>query len=130
MEKKKKSIFKKWWFWVIVVVIVAGVAGAGENSKDSKKETAKTETEKESGKKDKQETEKEEVDEETSTTEPFEINLKAGYYTVGVDIPAGTYRLFVRNSEAYAGIPAYENPEDFPDVSFNATGAILYAFDN
>ena len=46
------------------------------------------------------------------------------------DIPAGTYRLFVRNSEAYAGIPAYENPEDFPDVSFNATGAILYAFDN
>ena len=46
------------------------------------------------------------------------------------DIPAGTYRLFVRNSEAYAGIPAYENPEKFPDVSFNATGAILYAFDN
>lgn len=46
------------------------------------------------------------------------------------DIPAGTYRLFVRNSEAYAGTPAYENPEDFPDVSFNATGAILYAFDN
>lgn len=46
------------------------------------------------------------------------------------DIPAGTYRLFVKNSEAYAGIPAYENPEDFPDVSFNATGAILYAFDN
>ena len=46
------------------------------------------------------------------------------------DIPAGTYRLFVKNSEAYAGIPAYENPEEFPDVSFNATGAILYAFDN
>ena len=46
------------------------------------------------------------------------------------DIPTGTYRLFVKNSEAYAGIPAYENPEDFPDVSFNATGAILYAFDN
>ena len=46
------------------------------------------------------------------------------------DLPAGTYHLFVRNSDAYHGIPAYENPEDFPDVSFNATGAILYAFDN
>ena len=46
------------------------------------------------------------------------------------DIPAGTYRLYVRNSEAYDGIPAFENPEKFPDVSFNATGAILYAFDN
>ena len=46
------------------------------------------------------------------------------------DIPAGTYHLFVKNSDAYYGIPAYENPEEFPDVSFNATGAILYALDN
>lgn len=28
---------------------------------------------------------------EEPKTEPFETNLKAGYYTVGVDIPAGTY---------------------------------------
>lgn len=91
MEKKKKSIFKKWWFWVIVVVVVIGIAGAGENSKDSKKETAKNETE--SVKKDTQETEQKKGDEEIPTTEPFEINLKTGYYTVGVDIPAGTYTL-------------------------------------
>ena len=64
-----------------------GIAGAGGNSKDSKKETAKTETEKESTTEDKQENEKEEVDEEVPTMEPFETNLKAGYYTVGIDIP-------------------------------------------
>lgn len=110
MEKKKKSIFKKWWFWVIVVVVVIGIAGAGGNSKDSKKETAKTETEKESTTEDKQENEKEEVDEEVPTMEPFETNLKAGYYTVGIDIPAGTYTLTavtgkgnVNSSNMYTG---------------------------
>ena len=41
------------------------------------------------------------------------------------DIPAGTYHLYVRNSDAYSGIPAYERPEEFPDVSFEATGALL-----
>lgn len=41
------------------------------------------------------------------------------------DIPAGTYHLYVRNSEAYSGIPSYERPEEFPDVSFEATGALL-----
>ena len=46
------------------------------------------------------------------------------------DLPAGTYHLFVMNSDAYHGIPAYENPDEFPDVSFNATGAILYALEN
>lgn len=41
------------------------------------------------------------------------------------DIPAGTYRLFVRNSD-YSGVPAYENPAEYPDVSFDATGVLLY----
>jgi len=41
------------------------------------------------------------------------------------NLPAGSYRLFVRNSD-YSGVPAYENPEDFPDVSFDATGVINY----
>lgn len=41
------------------------------------------------------------------------------------NLPEGSYRLFVRNSD-YSGVPAYENPEDFPDVSFNATGVINY----
>lgn len=41
------------------------------------------------------------------------------------DIPAGTYRLFVRNSD-YSGVPAYEKPTEYPDVSFDATGVLLY----
>ena len=41
------------------------------------------------------------------------------------NLPEGSYRLFVRNSD-YSGVPAYENPEDFPDVSFDATGVINY----
>jgi len=41
------------------------------------------------------------------------------------DIPAGTYHLYVRNSDAYSGIPAYERPEELSDVSFEATGALL-----
>ena len=40
-------------------------------------------------------------------------------------IPAGTYRLFVRNTD-YTGVPAYENPSQFPDVDFSATGALNY----
>ena len=39
------------------------------------------------------------------------------------NLPAGVYHLFVRNSD-YSGVPAYENPESFPDVSFNATGVM------
>ena len=42
------------------------------------------------------------------------------------DIPAGTYHLYVKNSDAYSGIPAYENPDDFDGVSFDATGAMNY----
>ena len=41
------------------------------------------------------------------------------------NLPAGCYRLFVRNSD-YSGVPAYENPSDFPDVSFDAMGAMNY----
>jgi len=41
------------------------------------------------------------------------------------NIPAGTYHLFVRNSD-YSGVPAYENPAEYPDVSFDATGVLLY----
>jgi len=41
------------------------------------------------------------------------------------NLPAGYYRLFVRNSD-YSGVPAYENPDDFPDVSFDAMGVMNY----
>ena len=41
------------------------------------------------------------------------------------NLPAGCYRLFVRNSD-YSGVPAYENPSDFPDVSFDAMGVMNY----
>lgn len=42
------------------------------------------------------------------------------------NIPAGSYYLYVKNSNAYDGIPAYENPDEFKDVSFDATGALNY----
>ena len=45
------------------------------------------------------------------------------------DIPAGVYHLFVRNCDVYHGIPSYEDPDKFKDVSFDATGALIYAFD-
>ena len=48
----------------------------------------------------------------------------SGMTTYGC-IPAGTYRLFVRNTD-YTGVPAYENPQDFPDVDFNATGVLNF----
>ena len=41
------------------------------------------------------------------------------------NLPAGCYRLFVRNSD-YSGVPAYENPSVFPDVSFDAMGVMNY----
>lgn len=44
------------------------------------------------------------------------------------NIPAGSYRLFVRNTD-YSGVPAYENPDLFPYTSFNATGAMNYKLD-
>ena len=52
---------------------------------------------------------------------------REGGYDIGAfeEVPAGQYRLFVRNTD-YGGVPAYENPEEFPDVDFNATGAINY----
>ena len=40
-------------------------------------------------------------------------------------IPAGTYHLFVRNTD-YTGVPAYDDPDQFPDTDFNATGAINF----
>lgn len=40
-------------------------------------------------------------------------------------IPAGAYQLFIRNTD-YSGVPAFENPDDYSDVSFNATGAMNY----
>lgn len=42
------------------------------------------------------------------------------------DIPAGTYYLYVKNSDAYDGIPAHEKPDAFDGVSFDATGAMNY----
>ena len=41
------------------------------------------------------------------------------------NIPAGSYRLFVRNTD-YSGVPAYENPDLFPHISFNGTGVMNY----
>lgn len=83
--EKKKSIFKKWWFWVIIVVVIGGIAAAGGGSKDEKnKNTGKENVKNEESKGKPADTEKEEPQD---VTEPYEITLKAGCYTVGVDIP-------------------------------------------
>ena len=100
--EKKKSIFKKWWFWVIIVVVIAGIGGAGGSSKDKKegrKETVAAETDKKSvaDETDKKEETEEPEEAKEPKTEPFEINLKAGCYTVGIDIPEGTYTLTAVN---------------------------------
>ena len=42
------------------------------------------------------------------------------------NIPAGTYFLFVRNNGDYSDLPAYQDQT----MSFNATGAINYRFEN
>lgn len=44
-------------------------------------------------------------------------------------LPAGTYRMFARNSGDYTSYPSYQNPDKFPDVSFDITGVILYSID-
>lgn len=43
------------------------------------------------------------------------------------DIPAGTYRLYVKNSDAYHGLPSYEDPQLREEVGYNADGVMLYA---
>lgn len=90
MEKRKKSIFKRWWFWVIIVIVVIGVGGASGSTKDEKEEKKGTTTV-QSDQKVSEDTKEDNDVKEEPKTEPFETNLKAGYYTVGVDIPAGTY---------------------------------------
>ena len=115
MEKKKKSIFKKWWFWVIIVVVVAGIGGASGSTKDKKedkKETVSAQSDPKASEDAKEDNDsKEENDtKDEPKTEPFETNLTAGYYTAGVDIPAGTYTLTavagsgnVNSSNMYSG---------------------------
>ena len=43
------------------------------------------------------------------------------------DIPAGTYRLYVKNSDAYHGLPSYEDPALREEVGYSADGVMLYA---
>lgn len=57
-------------------------------------------------------------------TQYYHSTAKGGEDNGQIDkIPAGSYRLFVRNTD-YTGVLAYDNPDLFPYVSFNATGAI------
>jgi colicin import membrane protein len=41
-EKVKKPFYKKWWVWVIAIVVAIGLAGGGEETKDT---TSEPETE-------------------------------------------------------------------------------------
>ena len=51
-----------------------------------------------------------------------------GYSRLQIDdIPAGTYRLYVKNSDAYHGLPSYEDPQLREEVGYNADGVMLYA---
>lgn len=53
----------------------------------------------------------------------------AGGHDDGVfrDLPAGTYRIFLRHAGDYTGVPSWEHPEDFPDVSYDAMCVMNYA---
>lgn len=150
MEKKKKSIFKKWWFWVILVIVVAGIGGVNESTKDKKedkKETAEAQSEQKVSQDAKGDNDSKEDNDtkEEPETEPFETNLTAGYYTVGVDIPAGTYtftavggRGNVNSSNMYSGglneimaaqsdeysISEFKNAKMEKGVTLNLSGTI------
>lgn len=150
MEEKKKSIFKRWWFWVIIVIVVAGIGGASGSNNGEKEEKEKTITAQsdrkvsEDTKEDNDVKENNDVKEEAKT-EPFETNLKAGYYTVGVDIPAGTYAFTavegsgnVNSSNMYSGglneimaaqadeysISEFKNAKMEKGVTLNLSGTI------
>ncbi|MFV0394914.1 MAG: hypothetical protein ACK5LC_11055 [Coprobacillaceae bacterium] len=83
---------------IVVVVIVLLFAGIGTNmSKDDdtkKKDNDTVETSsKKKDKNEKKETKKEEKVEKEDTTGTFEAEFTSGYYTAGIDFPAGTYNI-------------------------------------
>lgn len=104
-EKKKGSCLKSLLiviFVVIVICIIAAVAGGGSSESDN---------ETNEGSNSQASTAQAEPQESAApATEHFEVDLSAGNYVAGVDIPAGTYNLTatsgsgnVSSSNMYSG---------------------------
>lgn len=119
--RKKQSGKLKWIIIGIIFVIIVGAAAGGgeEGEKGTKNESKATTNE---GKKDK-------VKKQEIVKEHYEVDLKAGNYTAGKDIPVGSYNLTatagsgnVNSSNMYNGglneIMGVEN-DGYNQQSFN-----------
>lgn len=101
IQKSKKPIYKKWWFWVIIVVIMGSMTENFNNNNSSddniKKTSASVQTENYNSETNisatvespNTESSKTETIKEDLTSVAKEYILTAGYYTAGIDIPAG-----------------------------------------
>ena len=90
---------KKVWIAVVVVVILAAIGGSSQSDDSAKKENAKkteeaaTVAEEKEASVEEKTDKKEEKKEEAPKTAPYSAELTSGYYTAGIDFPAGTYQL-------------------------------------
>lgn len=90
-QRPKKPIYKRWWFWVIIAIVVLGIIGnlggnkgkTGDES-SSASSTVASQTDKNTAQAKSSETAKEDL-----SNVAKEYTLTAGYYTAGVDFPAG-----------------------------------------
>lgn len=125
--KKKQGGKLKWVIIGVIAVFIIAAAGGGsseqEGNQTSKSITDKSENKKEEKKVEKQEEKKEIV------KEHYELDLRAGNYIAGKDIPVGTYNLTatagsgnVSSSNMYNGglneVMGVEN-DGFNQQSFN-----------
>lgn len=95
-EGKKKGGKLKWIIVaVIVIIIIAAIGGSGDSEKKpaDKKADSSAASEKSQEESKPEEPKQEEPVPEEAKTEHFEIDLTAGHYTAGIDIPAGIYNL-------------------------------------
>lgn len=111
--ERKKPIYKKWWFWAIIVLVAICVLPFGSsddsdteandkaattyepsNQPNNSTTNKNTDTNTEGKVESKPESEtKEEKPEEVEKTIEFTIELSNGYYTSGIDFPAGKYNI-------------------------------------
>jgi hypothetical protein len=86
--KPKKSIYKRWWFWVIIaiifIVIIANLGGNKGKTDDGSSAVPNTTA----SQTDKNTLQTESAKDDLSNVAK-EYTLTAGYYTAGIDFPAG-----------------------------------------